>query len=245
MDDLVRRWTGGEQGLFLQAACGVIEAWSYGPHPSATGTAMILIGQYDSPFVRRVGVAMTLYGLAYEHRPWSTFRQGDKIAPYNPLRRVPTLVLDDGEVLIESGAILDHLDEQAGDRALIAGRGVERRHALKVCALATGLADKAVSLVYERVLHDETSKAWTERCALQIGEVLDALEADRAGRASAYWFGPTIGHADIALACALRFVREAHPDLDQGGWPALTVQAERCEGLDAFRACAQAFISPK
>src|SRR5690242_660026 len=71
--------------------------------------AMILIGQYDSPFVRRVAIALRLYGIGYEHRPWSTFGDAERIAPFNPLRRVPTLVLDDGEVLIESGAILDHL----------------------------------------------------------------------------------------------------------------------------------------
>src|SRR5579875_3132761 len=115
---------------------------------------MILIGQYDSPFVRRVAIALHLYGLSYEHRPWSTFGDGEKLAAYNPLRRVPTLVLDDGQVLIESGAILDCLDEQAGDAArLIASRGPARRAALKLCALATGLCDKMVSLVYERVLH--------------------------------------------------------------------------------------------
>jgi glutathione S-transferase len=94
----------------------------------STSKLMILIGQFDSPFVRRVGIALRLYDLPFEHRPWSTFGDADKIAPYNPLRRVPTLVLDDGEVLIESTAIL---------------------------ALATGLGDKAVSLVYERLLHRE------------------------------------------------------------------------------------------
>ena len=72
---------------------------------------MILIGQYNSPFVRRVAIALRLYGIAYEHRPWSTFGDAERIAPFNPLRRVPTLVLDDGEALIESGAILDYLDE--------------------------------------------------------------------------------------------------------------------------------------
>ena len=62
---------------------------------------MFLIGQYNSPFVRRTAIALRLYGLPFEHRPWSTFGDADKIAPYNPLRRVPTLVLDDGEALIE------------------------------------------------------------------------------------------------------------------------------------------------
>ena len=62
---------------------------------------MILIGQYDSPFVRRVAIAMRLYGMAFEHKPWSVFGDADKIAQYNPLMRVPTLVLNTGEALIE------------------------------------------------------------------------------------------------------------------------------------------------
>src|SRR6185369_10093733 len=99
-----------------------------------------------------VAIAMRLYDLAFEHRPWSTFGEGDKIAPYNPLRRVPTLVFDDGEALIESTAILDYLDELVGPgQAMIAERGPDRRHQLKICALGSGLADKAVSLIYERV----------------------------------------------------------------------------------------------
>ena len=79
---------------------------------------MILIGQYDSPFVRRVGIALTLYGLPFSHQPWSTFSDADKLRPYNPLTRVPTLVLDSGETLIESHAILDYLDSLVpADRA--------------------------------------------------------------------------------------------------------------------------------
>ena len=50
---------------------------------------MILIGQYDSPFTRRVAIALRLYGLAFEHRPWSTFGDADKIAPFNPFTDTP------------------------------------------------------------------------------------------------------------------------------------------------------------
>src|SRR5437016_3959240 len=111
--------------------------------------AMILIGQYDSPFVRRVGIALTLYGLPFEHRPWSVFGDAEKIRPLNPLVRVPTLVLEDGEVLIESHSILDHLDSLVPiDRRLFPAAEPARRQALKVAALATGLGDKAVSLFY-------------------------------------------------------------------------------------------------
>src|SRR4051794_9416041 len=93
---------------------------------------MILIGQFDSPFVRRVGIALRLYDLPFEHRPWSTFGDADKIAPYNPLRRVPTLVLDDGEGLIERTAILDYFDEKAGaSPAMIAGNSPRPRETPK------------------------------------------------------------------------------------------------------------------
>lgn len=208
---------------------------------------MILIGQFDSPFVRRVGVALRLYGLAFEHRPWSSFGDAEALAHYNPLRRVPTLVLDDGEVLIESGAILDYLDELVGpERALIARGGAERRRALKVCALGTGLADKAVSLFYERALHTATSDTWTQRCSTQIAGVLDALEADRAGRPAPWWFGDALTHADIAVGCALRFVSEAHPGVfDAARWPALAAHTARCEALAAFQEIQQPFIPPR
>ncbi|WP_296597490.1 glutathione S-transferase family protein [Phenylobacterium sp.] len=205
---------------------------------------MILIGQYDSPFVRRVAVALRLYGFDYEHRPWSVFGDADRIAAINPLRRVPTLVTDDGEALLESSAILDWLDELAGpQKALIAGSGLERRHALKVCALAAGLADKAVSLVYERAVHQRATPMWIDRCRSQIGAVLDTLEIDRASRRGDWWFGAGIGHADIAVGCALRFIGEAHPELmAASAWPTLAAHAARCEALPVFQAASQAFI---
>lgn len=208
---------------------------------------MILIGQYDSPFVRRVAVALQLYGIAYEHKPWSTFRDADQIAVYNPLTRVPTLVLDDGEVLIESPAILDYLDEQVGpDRALIAESGWQRRQALKICGWATGLADKSVILVYERVMHPKTmSAAWTERCTTQIAAALDLLEQDLSVRGSPFWFGDKIGHADIIVACAVRFAGEAHPSLMSAARrPLLAAHSARSEALEAFQLTQQVFIPP-
>jgi len=205
---------------------------------------MILIGQYDSPFVRRVAIALRLYGFEYEHRPWSVFGDAERIAAYNPLRRVPTLVTDDGEALVESSAILDWLDELAGpERALIAARGPERRAALKVCALATGLADKIVSLIYEREVHKRSTEFWLERCRGQIAGVLDVLEADRAARSGPWWFGARMGHADVAVGCVLRILKEAHPGVFEASrWPALAQHAEVCETLPVFQAVAQPFF---
>ncbi|WP_202800487.1 glutathione S-transferase family protein [Novosphingobium sp. Rr 2-17] len=208
---------------------------------------MILIGQYDSPFVRRVAVALNFYGLSYEHRPWSTFSDADKLAAYNPLRRVPTLVLEGDEVLIESMAILDHLDQQVDlDHRLIPAAGSERRAALKTCALATGLCDKMVSLIYERALHQETSDAWIARCTTQVSGVLSILEAQCAALATPFWFGGRPGHADIAVACAMRFLREAHPDIAAVSQSsALVGHAERCEAMREFSSVVQRFDPPR
>ena len=207
---------------------------------------MILIGQYDSPFVRRVGVALRLYDIAFEQWPWSTFGDADRLRPYNPLTRVPTLVLDDGEVLIDSHIIIDHLDSLVpAERRLFPVAEPARRKALKVATLATGMSDKAVSLFYEKRLHTEISDAWAKRCRMQIDAVLSVLEADRAAHTTAYWFGEDIGHADIAVAAGLGFIVEAHPGLmDMANYPALDRHRRRLESLPVFKDIYQAFIAP-
>ena len=207
---------------------------------------MFLIGQYDSPFVRRVAIAMRIYGLKFDHKPWSTFGDADKIAPYNPLRRVPTLVLDDDEALIDSVAIIDYLDELVGpDKAMIARGGIERRRHFRLIALATGLGDKSVSLVYESALRKEQLKLWVDRCEAQISGALEALEKEREAIKTQYLFGERIGHSDIAVACVLRFTREAHSRLfDPTRYPALFAHAAHCEALPVFSEIAQPLAPP-
>jgi glutathione S-transferase len=207
---------------------------------------MFLIGQYDSPFVRGAAIALRLYGIPFEHRPWSSFGDADRIRPYNPLTRVPTLVLDDGETIIESHAILDFADGLVPPaRRMFPILGDERRRAIRVASLATGMGDKLVSLFYEQRLHEQASDVWVERCRRQIGAALDALEADRAGRTGPWWFGEAIGHADIAVACVLRFAREVHSGIiDFSRYPALLAHCERAEALPVFVEISQPFIPP-
>ncbi|NJM83752.1 MAG: glutathione S-transferase family protein [Tabrizicola sp.] len=207
---------------------------------------MILIGQYDSPFVRRVGIALRLYGIAFDHRPWSVFGDAEKLAALNPLVRVPTLVLADGTVLTESHMILDHLDSLVSEERAMFPRHEPLRHrVLRATALATGLADKAVSLFYERRLHDVASPVWEARCRQQIGAVVAVLSAERAAQAGRFWFGDRISHADIALTCAWRFLSEAHPGLVPAATaPALASYAAAFEAEPVFREMAQPFVFP-
>jgi glutathione S-transferase len=198
---------------------------------------MILIGQYDSPFVRRVAITLHHYALPFEHRPWSVWADAEKLAVFNPLRRVPTLLLDDRSVLVETFAIIDSLDEWVGrERALLPASGPVRRDGLRIAALASGVADKAVTLLYSSLDLVKASTLWSERCRAQILDTLSVLEADRTARTTPYWLGESLSHADIALAAAYRFCREAHPTLFQPSkFPGLTAQAGRCEALPEFQ----------
>ena len=207
---------------------------------------MILIGQYDSSFVRRVGIALKFYGLPFEHRPWSVFSDKEKIRPLNPLIRVPVLVLDDQDVLVDSHLILSHLESLVPpERSLYPAEQPDRHRALKVAGLATGLADKGVSLFYEQQLHKQVSPLWVERCRAQIAGALSMLEEDRAERKTKYWFGDRILHADISVACAIRHTREALPDVvAMQDYPNLFAHCERLEAMPVFREISQPFIAP-
>ncbi|WP_411035490.1 glutathione S-transferase family protein [Shinella sp. BYT-45] len=206
---------------------------------------MILIGQYDSSYVRRVAIAMRLYGLPFEHQPWSVFGEGVKVQAVNPLMRVPTLLLDDGGIVADSHSILDYVDGLVpAEKRLLPGVEPERRQVLKVVTFATGLADKGVSLFYELHLHETPSAYFVERCRSQITTVLAALDAERAARPGDFWFG-RITHADIAVACAWRHVGEAYPGLiDPAAYPALAAHCAGMEALSVFAEISQPFIAP-
>jgi glutathione S-transferase len=204
---------------------------------------MMLIGQYDSPFVRRVAVTLKTYGLAYEHKPWSTFGDADQIARYNPLRRVPTLVLDDGAVLTDSLTILTVLDEMVGPaRASLARGGQDKVDLLRIGAFAAGAADKAVSLLYERVLREQAFPMWVERCRAQIGGTLDLLEAERAKRTTSWLFDERLSHADVVLATMTRFISEPlAAEFDWSRWPSLSAHSAKAEALAAFQEASQPY----
>ena len=205
---------------------------------------MILVGQYDSPFVRRVAVALHLYGMPFTRDRTSVFSAA--MARVNPLVRIPSLILEGGDgavaaesdTLYDSVAILDHLDETAGaDKALMPPAGVERRSVMRLTVLAVGATEKAGAVVYERHLHatECVSHEWVSRCEGQLGGVLEHL--DRACAVATPWlFGDRITHADIAAACLVFFVRMRLPEaLPEGRFAALEALAARCEVLDAFR----------
>lgn len=208
---------------------------------------MVLIGMFDSPFVRRVAVQMELLGMPFEHRNWSVGRDAAEIRRYNPLGRVPTLVLDDGETLVESSAILDYLDESAGPaRALLPPSGERRRRGLKLMGIATGAADKAVAQIYERIFRPEEKwhQPWIDRCRTQVDGALTQLELACAALVPGGWLlGPRMTQADITAACCYTFMVEAL-GFDASIYPALAAMVVRCEQLPEFKKFHVPFFTP-
>ena len=210
---------------------------------------MLLIGMFDSPFVRRVAVSMRLLEMPFEHANWSVGKDFDRIREYNPLGRVPTLVTDDGLRLMESAAILDYLDERVGpDRALLPRSGPERRAALNLIAMATGAAEKGVMQLYERVFRPEEKRhaPWVARCHVQMSASLAALDRQVGERGVSQWLvGQRMTQADITAVCAFTFLNDAlRVAADRVMYASLATLAARCESLPAFQETRMAFHPP-
>ncbi len=208
----------------------------------------ILIGMFDSPFVRRVAVSMRLLGIPFEHRDWSVGRDLERIRAHNPLGRVPVLLLEDGIALIESAAILDYLDELAGaERALLPHSGTARRNALHLMALATGAAEKGALQVYERVFRpaDKAHEPWLARLRTQVAGALTELEQRCAARSGPWLVGDRMTQADISVSCALGFLDGAVAlAAEPQRYPALRTLVKRCEALPEFAASRLDFTAP-
>ena len=210
---------------------------------------MLLIGMFDSPFVRRVAVSMQLLDIGFEHANWSVGRDFERIRQYSPLGRVPTLVLDDGEVLSESAVILDYLDGSVGPaRALLPASGRARRDSLKLMGLAIGAAEKGRDQIYERAFrppakrHDE----WTARLQAQMYGALGEVERFRERDSGPPWLiGSAMTQADITCTCAFTFLNEALPDAGIAQrYPRLAGVAARCEAELPFQRTHVPFFTP-
>jgi glutathione S-transferase len=203
---------------------------------------------FDSPFVRRVAVSMNLLGMTFEHRNWSVGKDFELIRQFNPLARVPTLVQPDGEVLIESNAILDSLDESAGaDRALMPRSGKARRDALRIMAVATGAAEKGVTQVYETVFRppEKRYRPWMERCHIQMHAALAELDRLSQARSGEWLIGDRMTQSDITVTCVYTFLCDALA-INRAGvaYPGIAAIAARCEALPEFRSVRAEWFPP-
>lgn len=198
---------------------------------------MELIGMLDSPYVRRVAVTLQLLDLPYVHRPISVFRTFDEFRAINPVVKAPTLVCDDGQTLMDSTLIIDHIETMAR-RSLMPAGGAERLRALRLIGLGLAACEKAVQIVYEHKLRpaEKLHEPWMMRVKAQLTAAFSALEAEMAARPLAV-DAASINQAGVTVAVAWRFAQEMVPgDVDALAYPATARHARAAEGLAAFLA---------
>ena len=176
---------------------------------------MQLIGVNRSPYTRRVAITLEHYGMPYEQRDLNGFTHWDEVKISNPLGRIPALILDDGEALLDSEAIVDHLDEVYGrERALTPRDGADRRAVLRVSALMMGACDKGLHAAYERNHHppDKIHLPWIEDCTKRMRNALKAV--DEMALSGQYLLLGRLTQADITAFVAERLARAVGVDTD-------------------------------
>jgi glutathione S-transferase len=178
---------------------------------------MILIGVNRSPYTRRVAITLNVYGIKYEQKHLSGFGNRADVRAANPLGRIPALVLDTGETLIDSHAIVDHLDETYGrERALTPPAGANRRAVMRIAALMMGACDKGLQAAYHRnhTPKDKQHQPWIDDCLAQVEGALLSVEAMIAPGQKHVLLG-WLTQADICAVVAERLARGVGVDTDK------------------------------
>ena len=205
-----------------------------------------LIGMLDSPYVRRVAIALCHYNLPFEHRPLSVFRDVDAFRQINPIVKAPTFVCDNGAILMDSTLILTYLqkvvDVQNGNPDahihLMPTSITQYQKALYLIGLGLNACDKSVQIVYERELRPEEKQhqPWFERVQSQLLAAYDLIEKEMSNR-EGWLVENQMTHADIAIAVAWQFTQYMISDvvpIDR--YPAISALSATAEALPAFKA---------
>ncbi len=209
------------------------------PDPVKVKTVMRLVGQYDSPFVRRAAIALHHHGIAFERHVISTFAHLDENLTINPLGKVPTLILTDGTPVFDSRSIVEYLESNAdADVRLTVPDKAGYVDMLQMEAVGIGLAEKTYErgIEFARRTPGTQDMAWVERLERQIGSSLAWLESRcRSG----FLVSDRLSRADLAVATAATFVSEKQPQLyDRDQVRELERHRLFCESLPPFRAAA-------
>ena len=199
---------------------------------------MKLIGMLDSPYVRRVAISLQLLRLRFEHQSLSVFRTFTEFQRINPVVKAPTLLCDDGEVLMDSTLILEYAAAVARPRTLMPANLQELQHDLRLTGLALAACEKSVQIIYERGLRppEKLHEPWVNRVSGQLLAAYGALEQEL-GRRSLDVTLPSIRQAGIDVGVAWYFTQQMVPDVVPATeFPRLVAFSAAAEDLPEFMA---------
>lgn len=197
---------------------------------------MKLIGMLDSPYVRRVAISLECMGVTFDHEAVSVFSSFEKFHAINPVVKAPTLVCDDGEVLMDSSLILQYVEaSKSGGRSLWPKDHAELQHDFRAVGLALAACEKSVQIVYERNLRPASAQyePWMERVTGQLLAAYAGLEKEVQGRPRAF---EAMGHASITAAVAWQFTQSMlAANVPATKHPGLVALSARMELTPQFR----------
>jgi glutathione S-transferase len=199
---------------------------------------MQLIGMLDSPYVRRVAVSLQFLGIAFQHRPISVFRAIEQFRQINPVVKAPSLVCDDGTVLMDSTLILQYAESLAAPGRSLMPTDVEQaQRVLRVVGLALAACEKSVQIIYERHLRpeDKQHEPWIARVTGQLLAAYAALEQEVL-RVPLHTSRGTMNQAGITASVAWTFTQAMLPQVVAASeFPALQRLSAASEQLLEFR----------
>jgi len=198
---------------------------------------MHLIGMLDSPYVRRAAISLQLLGLRFEHRSISVFSTFEQFRKINPVVKAPSLICDDGEVLMDSTLIIQYAEAlAAGRKSLLPGSLLERQHTLREIGLALAACEKSIHIVYERNLRpvEKLHEPWITRVTGQLLAAYQILEADLIARPLGVT-SAAINQAGVSVAVAWHFTQQMLPEVVRAAdYPALREFSVKAEALPEF-----------
>lgn len=193
----------------------------------------------DSPYVRRVAISLQLLGLRFEHRSISVFSTFAEFQQINAVVKAPSLVCDDGEVLMDSTLILEYAEALAAPRKSLMPAGIsDRQHTLRVIGLAVAACETSVQIIYERSLRpaEKVHEPWVSRVTGQLMAAYGALESELHRRPLAVTSG-TINQAGVSAAVAWHFTQMMLPEVvNPANYRTLREFSSQAESLPEFRA---------
>ncbi|MGI9305177.1 MAG: glutathione S-transferase family protein [Gammaproteobacteria bacterium] len=202
---------------------------------SVNAHKIVLVGWNRSPYARRVAVSMRHYGIEFEQRMQTAWDHYDDVRTVNPIVKIPALVTEEGDVIIESAAILDYLDCRVGpERALMPPPSPARDAVRRVVALATAIIDKGRELRYEVHLRPRELRyeSFVERWSAQIESALASLNELVQ---SPFAAGDYFTQADVTLGVMYDMYRPMHPELlPIGKYPKLDALADKYHAMPVF-----------
>jgi len=195
---------------------------------------MKLIASLTSPYARKVRIALAEKKIEYELVEAAPFAPDTAVPSFNPLGKVPVLVLDDGTNLFDSRVIVDYLDTVSPVSRLIPEPSRQRIAVKRWEALADGICDAASTIVLElRRPSKLQSRDWMDRQRLKIDRSVEELSVELGEKA--WCNGEGYSLADIATGCALGYLDFRHPGIDwREQYPNLVKLAEKLAKRASF-----------